>query len=236
MNIAGASGIDVAAALRRSANCAATPMLLLTSADQPHDVANAPAVNGFLVKPVGQQALLESIRRVIGSRVHNDHAPAAPSITPMRAAHRLRVLVAEDNPVNQKLAQHLLERRGHTPVVVGNGREAVELIRRDGFDLVLMDLQMPEMDGFEATAAIRARERQQSAPRVPIVALTAHAMQGDRRRCLDADMDGYVAKPIKPVELFEVIDRVMAATRTVQDPTLVQDSRLMAAGVLSVDA
>jgi CheY-like chemotaxis protein len=71
---------------------------------------------------------------------------------------------------------------------------------------------------------------------VPIVALTAHAMQGDRRRCLDADMDGYVAKPIKPVELFEVIDRVMAATRTVQDPTLVQDSRLMAAGVLSVDA
>jgi two-component system, sensor histidine kinase and response regulator len=215
MNIGGASGVDVAAALRQSANCASTPMLLLTSADQPHDAANTPAVNGFLVKPVGQQALLESIRRVIGLRMHVDREPAAPSITPMRAAHRLRVLVAEDNPVNQKLAQHLLERRGHTPILVANGREAVELTRRDRFDLVLMDLQMPEIDGFEATAAIRARERDAGQPRVPIIALTAHAMQGDRRRCLDADMDGYVAKPIKPVELFEVIDRVMAASHTV---------------------
>jgi two-component system, sensor histidine kinase and response regulator len=221
MNIAGASGIDVAAVLRQSANCASTPMLLLTSADQPHDVANTPAVNGFLVKPVGQQALLESIRRVIGLRMHVDREPAAPSITPTRAAHRLRVLVAEDNPVNQKLAQHLLERRGHTPILVANGREALELTARDRFDLILMDLQMPEMDGFEATAAIRSRAREAGQPRVPIIALTAHAMQGDRRRCLDADMDGYVAKPIKPVELFEVIDRVMAATTA-------QDSRLMA--------
>jgi signal transduction histidine kinase/DNA-binding response OmpR family regulator len=215
MNIGGASGADVAAALRQSANCASTPMLLLTSADQPHDMANTPAVNGFLAKPVGQQALLESIRRVIGLRMHVDRKPAAPSITPTRAAHRLRVLVAEDNPVNQKLAQHLLERRGHTPILVANGREAVELTERDRFDLVLMDLQMPEMDGFEATAAIRTREREAGQLRVPIVALTAHALQGDRRRCLDADMDGYVAKPIKPVELFEVIDRVMAASHAV---------------------
>jgi signal transduction histidine kinase/DNA-binding response OmpR family regulator len=230
MNIAGASGLDVAAALRQTPNCASTPMLLLTSADQPHDAANTPAVNGFLVKPVGQQALLESIRRAIGRRVHVDRAPAAPSIVPTRAARRLRVLVAEDNPVNQKLAQHLLERRGHTPILVGNGRDAVEVTRRDQFDLVLMDLQMPEMDGFEATAAIRARERGCGEPRVPIVALTAHAMQGDRRRCLDADMDGYVAKPIKPVELFEVIDRVMAATRTARD------SGLMASAILSLES
>jgi two-component system, sensor histidine kinase and response regulator len=216
MNIGGTSGVDVAAALRQSVNCASTPMVLLTSADQPHDLANTPAVNGFLVKPVGQQALLESIRRVIGLRITADRQPAAPSITPTRAAHRLRVLVAEDNAVNQKLAQHLLERRGHTPVLVGNGRDAVELADRDQFDLVLMDLQMPEMDGFEATAAIRTRERETRQPRVPIIALTAHAMQGDRRRCLDADMDGYVAKPIKPVELFEVIDRVMAAVTTAQ--------------------
>jgi len=230
MNIAGASGIDVAAALRQTPNCASTPILLLTSADQPHDAANTPAVNGFLVKPVGQQALLESIRRVIGKRVHVDRAPAAPPVIPTRAAHRLRVLVAEDNPVNQKLAQHLLERRGHTPVLVANGRDAVDMTRRDQFDLVLMDLQMPEMDGFEATAAIRARERANVEPRVPIVALTAHAMQGDRRRCLDADMDGYVAKPIKPVELFEVIDRVMAATRTARD------SGLMASRILSLES
>jgi len=133
----------------------------------------------------------------------------------MRAARKLRVLVAEDNPVNQKLAQHLLERRGHVPIVVGNGREAYEAVERDAFDLVLMDLQMPEVDGFLATAWIRTRERETNSARLPIIALTAHAMQGDRQRCLDADMDGYVAKPIKPVELFEVVDRVIAATAAV---------------------
>jgi two-component system sensor histidine kinase/response regulator len=215
MNIGGASGLEVASSLRQSKNCTTTPMLLLTSADQPHDSARMTAVNGFLVKPVGQQALLEAIRRVVGSRLGDDQEPAAPAVTPTRAARRLRVLVAEDNPVNQKLAQHLLERRGHTPVLVSNGREAYDTTLRDVFDLVLMDLQMPEMDGFEATASIRARERDRGIPRVPIVALTAHAMQGDRQRCLDADMDGYVAKPIKPVELFEVIDRVIAANAAV---------------------
>jgi signal transduction histidine kinase/CheY-like chemotaxis protein len=215
MNIGGASGLEVASALRQSKNCTTTPMLLLTSADQPHDSARMTAVNGCLVKPVGQQALLEAIRRVVGSRLSVDQEPAAPAVTPVRAARRLRVLVAEDNLVNQKLAQHLLERRGHTPIVVSNGREAYQTILGDVFDLVLMDLQMPEMDGFEATASIRAREREKGVPRVPIIALTAHAMQGDRQRCLDADMDGYVAKPIKPVELFEVIDRVIAAKAAV---------------------
>jgi signal transduction histidine kinase/CheY-like chemotaxis protein len=215
MNIAGTSGLHVAASLRQSATCAATPMLLLTSADQPQDSAHATVVNGFLVKPVGQHALLEAIRAAIGSRGSRDQEPAAPAVTPMRAARRLRVLVAEDNPVNQKLAQHLLERRGHTPILVANGREACDTMLRDSFDLVLMDLQMPEMDGFEATAMIRTRERETCSARVPIIALTAHAMQGDRQRCLDADMDGYVAKPVKPVELFEVIDRVMAAAEAV---------------------
>jgi len=215
MNIAGDSGVDVASQLRLSRNCATTPMLLLTSADQPPDSAHTTAVNGFLVKPVGQKALLDAIRRLVGSRLTVDQEPAAPAVTPTRAARRLRVLVAEDNPVNQKLAQHLLERRGHTPILVGNGREAVETMLHGHFDLVLMDLQMPEMDGFEATASIRARERAAGAPRIAIIALTAHAMQGDRQRCLDADMDGYVAKPIKPVELFEVIDRVIAANAAV---------------------
>ena len=91
-----------------------------------------------------------------------------------------------------------------------NGREATELLLRERVDLVLMDLQMPDMDGFEATACIRAREREDGG-RMPIIALTAHAMKGDRQRCLDADMDGYLSKPVKAVELFEVIDRVMAA-------------------------
>ncbi len=211
MNLPGASGIEIAGALRNSKTCSTSAMLLLTSLDQPYDRADEVPVNGYLVKPIAQHALLDAIRQVIGARATPDRAPSAPAVTPMRAARRLRVLVAEDNPVNQKLAQHLLERRGHTPILVTNGREAVDALRADEFDLVLMDLQMPEMDGFEATASIRTRERQGSAPRVPIVALTAHAMQGDRQRCMDADMDGYVAKPIKPVELFEVIDRVMAS-------------------------
>jgi CheY-like chemotaxis protein len=118
--------------------------------------------------------------------------------------------VAEDNPVNRKVAEHLLQRRGHEAVIAVNGREAVDALAGGRFDLVLMDLQMPIMDGFEATAAIRARERASGA-RMPIIALTAHAMEGDRQRCLDADMDGYISKPITGAKLFEVIDRVMAA-------------------------
>jgi two-component system sensor histidine kinase/response regulator len=122
----------------------------------------------------------------------------------------LRVLVAEDNVVNRKLAEHLLRQRGHDPLMVVNGREAVDALGCGSFDLVLMDLQMPEMDGFEATAAIRARE-ESTGSRVPIVALTAHAMEGDRQRCLDADMDGYVSKPIDAGELFGVIDSLTRA-------------------------
>ena len=143
-----------------------------------------------------------------------DKQPAAPAVTPTRASRRLRILVAEDNPLNQELATYLLERRGHTPTLVTNGRDAVDALSREQFDLVLMDLQMPEVDGFEATALIRARHREAGGPRVPIVALTADSMQGERRTWLDADMDGYVAKPIKPAELFDVIDRVMAAAAT----------------------
>jgi CheY-like chemotaxis protein len=122
------------------------------------------------------------------------------------------VLVAEDNVVNRKLAEHLLQRRGHMPVMVTNGREAVDALLHQPVDLVLMDLQMPEMDGFEATALIREREAA-TGDHLPIIALTAHAMEGDRQRCLDARMDGYISKPVKAVELFEVIDRVMAAAQ-----------------------
>jgi len=138
---------------------------------------------------------------------------AAPAPTPAVAAveaRPLRVLVAEDNLVNRRVAEHLLKQRGHQPFLVVNGHQAVDALTRDSFDVVLMDLQMPEMDGFEATAAIRARERALGV-RTPIVALTAHAMAGDRQRCLDADMDGYVSKPIDPTQLFAVIDQVRKA-------------------------
>jgi signal transduction histidine kinase/DNA-binding response OmpR family regulator len=216
MHMPGGDGITVVQALRHEPRCSAAAMVILTSSDQAdaqRDVAALENVR-YIVKPVAQAALLDAIRGALGGRTAVDLQPAAPAVTPTRAAQKLRVLVAEDNAVNRKLTEHLLTRRGHDAVLVNNGREAVEAITATGFDLVLMDLQMPEMDGFEATAAIRAAERNRLSGRMPIIALTAHAMQGDRQRCLDADMDGYVSKPIKAVELFEVIDRVMAASVT----------------------
>jgi signal transduction histidine kinase/CheY-like chemotaxis protein len=120
----------------------------------------------------------------------------------------LHILLAEDNPVNQKLAIRLIQKRGHSVVAVGNGREAIERVEREHFDLVLMDISMPEMDGLETTAVLRARY--QGPQRVPIIAMTAHSLIGDRDMCLRAGMDGYVSKPIKPEELFSVMDDVWA--------------------------
>jgi CheY-like chemotaxis protein len=117
-------------------------------------------------------------------------------------------LLAEDNAVNQRLASRLLEKQGHTVVVAANGREAVAALVRENFDLVMMDVQMPEMDGFEATAVMRARETETGA-HTPIIAMTAHAMTGDRERCLASGMDGYVSKPINVRELFAVVQTVL---------------------------
>ena len=121
----------------------------------------------------------------------------------------LRILLAEDNPVNQVVATRLLEKRGHTVVAVGNGREALDALDNDPFDLALLDLQMPEMDGLQAVGLIRQREEAEGRARLPIIALTAHAMRGDRERCLTAGMDGYITKPINKTELLATIDSVL---------------------------
>jgi CheY-like chemotaxis protein len=123
---------------------------------------------------------------------------------------KLRILLAEDNPVNQLVALRLLETRGHAVVVVNDGRAAIAASSRENFDLILMDVQMPEMDGFEATRILRERE-QAGARRIPIVAMTAHAMQGDREKCLAAGMQGYVSKPIRPEALFRTIEELIAS-------------------------
>jgi CheY-like chemotaxis protein len=115
------------------------------------------------------------------------------------------VLLAEDNPVNQKLESRLMEKRGHRVVVVGNGREALEALEKQTFDVVVMDVSMPEMDGFEAAAAIRAKENG-TGSHLPIIAMTAHAMKGDRERCLAAGMDGYVSKPVQVKELLQAVE------------------------------
>jgi two-component system sensor histidine kinase/response regulator len=124
----------------------------------------------------------------------------------------LRILLAEDNVVNQRLAIRLLEKQGYRVVVANNGREAVNVLEVGGFDLVLMDIQMPEMSGLEVTAHVRERERA-TGEHLPIVAMTAYAMKGDRERCLEAGMDGYISKPIRPAELFKVIADLSPAAK-----------------------
>jgi CheY-like chemotaxis protein len=121
---------------------------------------------------------------------------------------RYHILVAEDNPVNQKLAIRLLEKAGNRVEVAGNGQEVLEKLKDKQYDVILMDVQMPVMDGIEATKTIRAQETDGS--HIPIIALTAHAMKGDAERCLAAGMDGYVSKPIRSDELFQEIERVLA--------------------------
>jgi CheY-like chemotaxis protein len=144
---------------------------------------------------------------VLGARELKSAVPLITRYSIQNARERkasLRILLAEDNPVNQRLASRLLEKRGHSVVIAGNGREALEALEKESFDLIFMDLQMPVMDGFEATAAIRKREGT-GGVRLPVVALTAHAMKGDREKCLAGGMDEYLTKPIRAQELDEVL-------------------------------
>jgi CheY-like chemotaxis protein len=172
---------------------------------------------------VRQSDLLEAILEAMGTQealMEASVAAPAPELpaasSPQRPGPSLRILLAEDNAVNQKLALRMLQKRGHTVVVANHGKEALDLIAQQYFDVVLMDVQMPQMGGLEATAILRASE-QGTGRHQPIIAMTAHAMKGDRERCLEAGMDGYVSKPIDSKELFRVIESVLAATRSLED-------------------
>jgi CheY-like chemotaxis protein len=160
------------------------------------------------VKPVRETDLHHALLRLAG-RTPQRTAPATDAAQGV-GPRPLHILVAEDTPLNQKLAKRLLEELGHTVVVAANGVEALDAHARERFDLVLMGVQMPEIGGFEATATIRARERAHGG-HTPIVAMTAHAMAGYRERCLAAGMDDYIAKPIRRPALVAVLDRVAAA-------------------------
>jgi CheY-like chemotaxis protein/HPt (histidine-containing phosphotransfer) domain-containing protein len=170
-------------------------------------------VSSFLTKPVKQSELLDAVRSVFGisSRSGARRAPAA-SGPAQRIKSALDILLVEDNPVNRRLAQHVLEKEGYRVVAADNGAAALKALERSHFDLVLMDVQMPRMDGIETTVAIRRKE-EISGERIPIVALTAHAMVGDRERCLKAGMDGYLIKPIQPATLLEAIERLHIVSR-----------------------
>ena len=212
-------GFMLAGQVKQDPALAELTMIMLTSGGLPGDAARCRqiGISGYLTKPISRAELRDVILIALSRR---DQPPGTPSLITRavvrngRAAAARRILLAEDNPVNQMLIVRILEKRGHSVTVAATGCEAVAAVEREHFDLVLMDVQMPEMDGFAATAAIRERERQTGA-RLSIIAITAHAMKGDEERCLAAGMDGYIPKPLQPQRLFELIEAIPTKVRLV---------------------
>ena len=205
----GIDGFGLVQRMQERPETAGTKTVMLTSVGQRGDASRCRQVGvaGYLLKPTQQSELLETICRVLHPPSPTE-PPALVTRHTLREGHRrLRVLLGEDNRVNQTLAVRLLEKRGHVVIVAGNGTEVLSAMNEEPFDLVLMDLHMPGMDGLQASAAIREREKS-GGPRLPILALTASAFKEDEVRCLAAGMDGYVSKPIRPAELFAAIERV----------------------------
>ena len=212
VNMPGMDGFEVARRIRQDPNLAGATIMMLSSARRQDDAAKCRAmgVTTYLTKPIKQSALLDAILTAMGSE-RTVAAKATPGDAGPRERGALRVLLAEDNAVNQRLAVRMLEKAGHAVTVAANGREALEALEGDTFDVVLMDMQMPEMDGIEAVVEIRSRERARGqGEHVPVIALTAHAMKVDRNRCLAAGMDAYVAKPVRASALFQAVDEVLA--------------------------
>ena len=214
-------GFSLVGKIRQQKELSALAIMMFSSAGQRGDGARCQelGVAAYLLKPIRQSELRGAILRVLSAGDNKEQLPlvtrynlqgvAAPPVS-------LRILLAEDNLVNQRLAMRLLEKRGHQVTLAGNGQAAVAATEKDKFDLVLMDLQMPEMDGFEATAALRGREKE-TGIHLPVIALTAHALKGDRERCLEAGMDGYLSKPIRPQELDAILE-IYAGRKSGQTP------------------
>jgi len=204
--MAGESGFSLAEHIVRQPQLP-RPIMMLTSVAQADGVDRCGklGLSVYVIKPVSDSDLFDAMMSIRGARTEPKLAATAVAGSGNKARGGLRILLAEDNPVNQEVAQQMLQKRGHSITIACNGREALELVTKSEFDLVLMDIQMPEMDGFQATAAIRELEKK-GAKRIPIVAMTAHAMKGDRERCLDAGMDGYVSKPVQSKLLYDTIE------------------------------
>ena len=213
VNMPDMDGFEVAQRLRASDGVAGPTILMLSSSDHSDDIRRCSELTlaAYVVKPVTQADLRAAMARAIGVPTAQPERARPATRLKAPAGLGLRVLLAEDNAVNQRLVLRLLEGAGHQVTTVDDGIAAVEAFGRAAFDLILMDLQMPAMGGIEATAAIRELERDRGDARIPIIALTAHAMQGDRERCLEASMDGYVSKPIRRLELFGEISRLVPA-------------------------
>ena len=245
----GSDGFELAKKVSQTPELSSCCIILMTSDDRPDDAARfrALGIAAVVMKPIQQEELLESIYQVLS---HSSVAAPAistgqasgPSAGPIAAAgppessRRLRVLLAEDNEFNQQVMQHLLERRGHAVRTVRNGRQALVAMDEGSYDLLLLDVHMPEMDGFQVVKALRAREREEGGSNhLPVIALTALSMKGDRERCLEAGMDDYLSKPARATELYAAIERAMArysspkSAPATEDVPLLDKSTLLAA-------
>ncbi|MFY9584917.1 MAG: MHYT domain-containing protein [Candidatus Acidiferrales bacterium] len=209
----GMDGFALVERMKQIPELAGATIMMLTSAGLRGDAARCRelGVAAYLTKPIKQSELLQAILLALGTPAKREARPPLVTRHVLRESRqRLRILLAEDNAVNQVLAVRLLEKWGHAVTVAGDGRAALAALEKTGFggfDLVLMDVQMPEMDGLEATAAIRAKEKS-TGGYIPIIAMTAHTMKGDRERCLAAGMDGYISKPVQAQELFEAVENI----------------------------
>jgi two-component system, sensor histidine kinase and response regulator len=203
-------GFALAEIIKRNPDWRTATVMMLSSAGQRGDAIRCRemGVAAYLTKPVRQGELLDGILIALGTRPESKMpSPLVTRHTLRESRNRLRILLVEDNAVNQLVALRLLEKYGHSVSVAANGRKALEELETESYDLILMDIQMPEMNGWEATQAIREKEKT-TGGRIPIVAMTAHAMKGDEERCLAAGMDAYLTKPIRTQELLALLDRI----------------------------
>ena len=206
----GEDGLHFAESLRGTQTPGQCPIIMISSGSFPvdADVGEKYGIGRFMTKPVIASELLNEVLRQFG-RYTTVKPEQSPSESPAAPVPPRRVLLVDDNAINRRVALGLLQGRGHQVVMVENGQEAVNALAEQEFDVILMDMQMPVMDGYEATAAIRNREHQ-TGGHIPIVAMTAEALKGDRERCLEAGMDDYVSKPITPAEMFRAVERFPA--------------------------
>jgi CheY-like chemotaxis protein len=214
VHMPGMDGFALAERIASDASLKELRILLLTSSGQRGDSARCRelGIRGYLTKPLRQAELRAAITTVLGAQLSSEElvAPVTRHSPRQDGARRHNVLVAEDNLVNQRVIKGMLERQGFSSRIVANGLEAINAVQEQSFDLILMDVQMPQMDGLEATIQIRRLESQLNR-RHNIVAMTAHAMSGDRERCLEAGMDDYLSKPIQLARLDEILRQMQAA-------------------------
>ena len=203
-------GFELCEKIRHNPETADSTIMMLSSAARPQDAIRCRelGVAAYLTKPINPKQLRIAISSIFGGKGEAAHAGrVASEPQQLGAGRRLRILLAEDNVVNQEIAATLLTKRGHSVVVAKDGEQALSTLDKEVFDLVLMDVQMPVMDGLEASIAIRKRELN-TGRHIPIIAMTAHAMKGDREKCLEAGMDGYISKPISVKALMQAIETV----------------------------